>query len=68
MGKKYLCIGGPLNGQYFTSEDLNNYQTNGKSLRSQYSDYNASGLHGKEFPSMVRLHDSLVEGKAKPPK
>lgn len=51
--KKYLCIGGPLDGKLLTTNEVHEEDS-----ASEYSNYNSSGCYGK--PSMIRVHDSLL--------
>ena len=73
MKYAYPCIGGPLDGQYATTDDF--YRGWGKPedkyyrpegmyshLSQEYCEYNAAYRHSK-YTSMIFIHVSLLKNK-----
>ena len=67
--KPYLCLGGPLNNRYLTSEEVSllgycteyiNYNGSGCS-RPKSSVFKTAKSGRKIYQSMVRIHKTLLE-------
>jgi hypothetical protein len=59
--KAYICIGGPLDGQYATTEDFHDREGMYAHLDDQYASYNSSGSYGGGRASMIYVHMSLIK-------